>query len=354
MSDATKKNDILAADSTTADESQPSDQRWRTFVGNRMVTLTIVAGLPTILALGARWHWAIELLTHFCVYYALALAISGTICLLLGRRRTALFAGLALAWNVTLIVPLYFGGTGNASRPAGVATGKPLRGLTVNVLTHNDQKDEVLAYLREQDADFLFVMEVDDEWGAALEALKDEYPRHFIRWRGGAFGIAFFSRLPTESIDIEHIGEADIPTLLARLYAPNGQSFTLVGTHPLPPVGQENARLRNGQLTAVAERVTKLAGPVMLMGDLNITGWSPYFDDLLEASNLRDTRHGFGVQGTWAPFNFVPRLPIDHVLASEQFVVDIHRVGPDIGSDHRAVIVDFHLAPDSSQAAATR
>ena len=37
----------------------------------------------------------------------------------------------------------------------------------------------------------------------------------------------------------------------------------------------------------------------MLMGDMNCTSWSPYFQDMLTVSGLRDSRRGFGVEGSW-------------------------------------------------------
>ena len=82
----------------------------------------------------------------------------------------------------------------------------------------------------------------------------------------------------------------------------------------------------------------------MLLGDLNATPWSPAFRSLLRNSDLRDSRQGFGIHSTWPSGTWIMRVPLDHILVSGQVAVHSRVVGPDVGSDHRGVVVEFSLA----------
>jgi endonuclease/exonuclease/phosphatase family metal-dependent hydrolase len=86
---------------------------------------------------------------------------------------------------------------------------------------------------------------------------------------------------------------------------------------------------------------------VVVLGDLNVTQFSPRWDELLEDGKLSDTRRGRGLMGSWRvqipklgwkpP---LPRRPLDHVLLGDDLVVVDRRLGPDLGSDHLPVVAD--------------
>ena len=83
--------------------------------------------------------------------------------------------------------------------------------------------------------------------------------------------------------------------------------------------------------------------PVLLLGDLNTTPWSFHFQHLLKESGLKNSMKGFGHQPSW-PSN-IPflRIPLDHVLHSEEITIHNRMIGRNIGSDHLPVIVDFSI-----------
>ena len=45
--------------------------------------------------------------------------------------------------------------------------------------------------------------------------------------------------------------------------------------------GWNRARYRNRQLAGLARFISEREGPIILLGDLNVTPWSPYFTDFL-------------------------------------------------------------------------
>ena len=88
-------------------------------------------------------------------------------------------------------------------------------------------------------------------------------------------------------------------------------------------MSSRRSHLRNVQLIATAHEMAKKSGPSLLLGDLNITPWSPYFRDLLKLGNLRNSQDGFGIQPSWFGL-----LPIDHLLHSEEIAILDRRIGP--------------------------
>jgi endonuclease/exonuclease/phosphatase (EEP) superfamily protein YafD len=185
-------------------------------------------------------------------------------------------------------------------------------------------------------------MEVDNRWQSALSELEATYPFNKRSARQDNFGIAFFSRLPLESIEIVKIEESPVESVLVRCRI-EGKPLLIIGTHPTPPIGRTYSTLRNQQLGALARIAATETGEVILLGDLNVTPWSPFFRDLLQNSHLRDSRTGFGVQPSWPTDSLIKRIPIDHCLISQG--IDIYRrwIGPDVGSDHFPVVVEFSL-----------
>ena len=101
-------------------------------------------------------------------------------------------------------------------------------------------------------------------------------------------------------------------------------------------------RERDGQLRDAARHAADLGARTVLIGDFNASPWSPIYDNVLEISDMRDSRRGFGVQATWiARFPAFLRIPIDHAFVTPDVEVIDRRVGPYVGSDHRAVVLDL-------------
>jgi len=178
-------------------------------------------------------------------------------------------------------------------------------------------------------------------WMGSLESSLSQYPYSQIRMQE-EYGIALLSRIPFEHVDIKIIGKAGLPSIIAR-FTINGQRLTLIGAHTLSPTSPTRAENRDQQLVALAQFVSEQEDSIILIGDLNITPWSPFFTDFLRNSGLRDSREGFGLQPTW-PTWFPPAwIPIDHALVSSNVVVHHRSIGPAIGSDHYPVIIDFSI-----------
>lgn len=297
---------------------------------------TIVVALLTTAGFFARWEWRCELACHFRLQYFWLLAIAAVVLLVMKHRAWATTAAAMAAVNLAMVAPIYW----PVEQPN--ATGAKMRLVSFNVLGSNDRYDDVLAMLRKEDADVILLMEIKPEWARQIEGLRDEYPHQHVVPRGDNFGIALLSRLPWTSVETHYFGSAEVPTIVAA-FESGGRPMTLVGTHPVPPGSATLAAERNEQLAEIGSFLGKNGQALVVAGDLNVTSYSPYFHDLLKQTNLRDSRQGFGVQASWSSPLPLLSIPIDHCLISPEIAILSRRIGPHLGSDHRAVIVELQL-----------
>jgi len=291
--------------------------------------------LATVAAAFAHLGWLNELCTHFRAQYALWLAAAAALSWWLkGWKKLAVVCLAAALFNASTVVPLYFG-------RKSLAASASVRLVQLNVNKTNKQKIRTLDFLRKANPDLILVEEVDDAWLSALRAGLPEYSQGVSEPRSDYYGIALLSRIPLDKAVIVRLGPETLPAIEAR-FTLDGQPVALFGVHPPPPVSPTTTRVRNRQLQSLARLVVMAKVPTIVAGDLNTSSFSPVFTDFLNESNMKDSRQGFGFQPTWNSL-FPPflRIPIDHVLLSETVDVKSRRVGPRVGSDHRAIVIDL-------------
>lgn len=300
-----------------------------------LAALWLLSALAFASVLG--WPW--ELACHFRAHYAILFVIlSGVFAW--QRRWPAMAIALAgYAVNAAFVVSLY------ALPPADglPSTGRRYRAVMLNVLADNGRYDGSIHYLAASDADILAVIEPHSRWMLELAALRASYPFVEALPAELGFGIALFSRIVPEQVEVLNFGQAQRPSIVVRLNL-QGRRLVLIATHPRAPVGPGEFSLRNRHLDAMAEFVAQQAHPVLILGDLNVTSWSSDFRRMMRVARLRDSREGRGPQGSWPAF--VPSwlgIAIDHALHTDGVRIHQRRVGPAVGSDHRPVVVEFSV-----------
>jgi endonuclease/exonuclease/phosphatase (EEP) superfamily protein YafD len=235
------------------------------------------------------------------------------------------------------------------AKPLVDSAGNKLRVLLLNVRTENERCDLVIRCIHKYRPDVIVLEEVNERWLKELARLHEDFPHVIEEPRDDNFGIVLFSRLPLNSAKIIYLGGAEVPSVTAQ-FEVGACRFTVLGTHALPPGTPENFRFRNEQLDQVARFVANQAGPVIVLGDLNATPWSYYFERLVRESRLTDSSKGRGIHPTWPASVFPLRIPIDHCLVSPEIGV-IHRMtGNSVGSDHLPLVVDLILPSGDARA----
>jgi endonuclease/exonuclease/phosphatase (EEP) superfamily protein YafD len=314
----------------------------RHFPGLRLWGLLSAAGTvacaTTVFGFLGSLSWFLDLFSHFRVQYLFGLVVLGVI-FLAGRRRKTAVAFLGFAFVNLAVVLLAVAG-----RTRAMPEGAPvMRAMLINVNTRFGDPVRVGQAIRDADPDLLVLEEISDSWMKDLTWLTNAYPHFLAHPQEDNFGIGLFSKRPFAEARIVYMGDAGVPSILATVEM-GPTNLTVLATHPLPPGGAGYSRMRNEQLGLMPGYLYP-ARPSILVGDLNVTPWNGYFRKLMKEAGLQDSAKGRGVQPTWPAQNILLRVPLDHFLHSPDVVVARRQVGPDVGSDHFPLIVDFAIVP---------
>jgi endonuclease/exonuclease/phosphatase (EEP) superfamily protein YafD len=286
--------------------------------------------------------WWLEILSHFRVQYALCFFLLASL-FALGRKWRGVAGSLAMAWINALPVLLFL--LPLASAPPD--SGSSFRAMLMNVNNGQGNPARVRAAISQANPDLLVLEEISGKWLDSLAPALEAYPFRQVEARPDNFGIGLFSRHPLASAHIEHFGLIDDPSVIANIPL-DGRELTLIATHPLPPGGALLAAERNRQLEWIARKVAVIPGPRLLLGDLNTSPWSPVYRRFLKESGLMDSAKGRSIRPTWPTFIPLLWIPLDHALHSADLAILARSVGPDVGSDHLPVVVDFTFKPEPS------
>ena len=243
--------------------------------------------------------------------------------------------GFVILLNAAYVLPWYVGG-----EPAECAEAPTVRVALANILTSNRDYPAIRRLVERTDPDVLVLQEYASHAEEALSETLSAFDHRIARRRRDNFGIAVYSEIPWSSARVKRPTGGPAPQLHLELDY-RGEPLHLWAVHPLPPVKPSYIAMRNDLLAHVGAFAASAQAPVVVAGDLNTTMWSAAYRKF-EAQGLTNSRAGRGVMGTWP--SWLPlRLPIDHVAHTEEIRTCRLKVGPDIGSDHRPLVVDLAL-----------
>ena len=86
--------------------------------------------------------------------------------------------------------------------------------------------------------------------------------------------------------------------------------------------------------------------PVLTLGDFNDVAWSDTTGLFKGIGRFLDPRVGRGTYATFPAGMVWLGWPLDHLFATEEFLLDTMEVGASVGSDHRPVKARMCLAPE--------
>jgi endonuclease/exonuclease/phosphatase (EEP) superfamily protein YafD len=311
--------------------------------GNEWLLLAIglCAGLCALLGcLGSLW-WFFDILSNFQPQYLLTLLCVCCLLPLYGKWRWSLGLSPLMLVGLVSIVPLYIPAKSVPSK------GGTYKLLSFNVLSQNSDVKGMLAFIERENPDFIVMTEFTDKWKAVWPALAGRYRTRICEPSTDNFGIALFGRFDAEIHLSRTDDEYGLPTHYADFALPDGGKFRLVGIHSLVPKGAEFSMERDKALLQAARLCRDTGLPSILAGDFNATPFSSIYRRVLKEGVLRSSSKGRGLCLTWPSSGFFFLKPlamqIDHCLVSKGVNVLSWRTGPDLGSDHLPVIVEFSL-----------
>lgn len=307
---------------------------------DRLLLLLTAALVAAQLApLGAKLWWVIELTTHFRMQYLAAALVLLAPLLLRRLYRAAAALGLASLVSLAAIAPYLPLGS-----PAVAASGTPIRVMTVNISFRQFSARRLREIIRDERPDVLLTQELTPYAHGELAVLDGEFPYRYRLPADGAYGIGLWSRFELERVGPFALGR--LPAIEARVRTPEG-TFTVLGVHLSAPTSPRRAESRGIELSELAARSAAVSGPLLVAGDFNVTPYSPYFVDWLEASGLTDSRRGRTPSVSWPTTLPIAGIPIDHVAVNDGFAILSHRRLPNFESDHFGVLVEVALRGDA-------
>lgn len=320
---------------------QVTARRW---IGPAALWLAAAAVLATACSMLAGLLWIGEMAVHFRVQYAVAglLASAG---LAWARRPVWALVALAVAAANALIAAAVMGVSPARAEGAAAQSGTPLRVVSLNVLYGNRRHEAVIDFIRSESPDLAVLVEMTARWREALTALHEAYPYRFATHGPAGKGVLLLSRWPILHATEVPLEGDDEPAVAATLQV-GSRKMHVLGVHTTCPATPGLTALRDRQLDRLGRLVSRMGtdgAPVVVLGDLNVSPFSPRFPALLEAGGLASAAEGFGWQPTWPTFLPPAGIQIDHVLITDGIAVQRFRRGPDVGSDHLPVVVDLVL-----------
>jgi len=297
-----------------------------------------------VVSLLGRHFYLCELVGNFRAYILAMLIPCGLILWCTGKRKRAFLFGAGALWSCIGVITPWFP---HAQAPAGIEVVKI---MSFNLLGNNREIQAVLARIAEHDPEVVTCLEYTDQWPVALKSLNATYPYRLEQPRWHGFGIAIFSKRPFTNASSTQITEGltDNPFLTVDIEI-DGSPVRLAGLHLLSPMNRKRLKIRNQQLTEIADLLVERDVPTIVMGDFNCTPWSPFLSDFLKRANLRDSRNGFGYQASWNALRPLLLIPIDHALVSPQIHVHSRTLGDFAGSDHYPLVFEVSLNARSPQ-----
>ena len=306
------------------------------------ILLMGVVTLTTIATWFAKSNWLADLCANLRIQQMIGLLGLTTFFVLLRRWR---LVGLGILLLVVHLPAFWTLRLRPASNPA---INPDLIVMTVNVWTPNRKHDLIADQILQSGADIVAVLELGSPLHARLgKELATAYPHRFTFPQDrGNFGIGLYSKYPLADRESFSLNVDSILSLGATVEI-RGERYRVLATHPLPPMGASGFKDRNEHLTQLAAKIRAERSPdnveaLIVMGDLNLTPWSPLFGQFEADSQVYRAKRGYGLTPTWYAYanaSFPFGLMLDHVLASEDLHCFSHQVGDAMGSDHRAVTV---------------
>ena len=173
-----------------------------------------------------------------------------------------------------------------------------------NVLFKNLDYLPVTKQIQEEKPDFISINEATPAFISHFrKALAKEYPYTFYVVAKNNTKVLVGSRTP---FVVDSVASFAVKGVLKLTTLVKGKPITIIACHAYNPLVLKDFEMRNQQLKQMARLVKKQTDPTIIVGDLNITPWSAFYQDFIEESGLVNCRQGFWIKPYLAVLGFFP------------------------------------------------
>jgi vancomycin resistance protein VanJ len=329
----------------------------RMLIGAALVYSALLLVLVVLWALAPNATWWLAVTNLFAPHLWTPLPL--LLIMGLAMRARALWLAIGL---VGVLFVLVCGPQLLPPRPPR-ADGPQVRVLTLNQHRTNRRVEELVAALRVQNADLVALQEVSPEVAAALgQQLRELYPYQVLRPAADDSGLGLLSRFPLRALGTQGdqvgqwaqllVGGSELTVANVHLPSPSFAARPLSFAPAVPLPTSYDTTARDETVAALLEAAGAQQGPLLVLGDFNLTEREPAY--ALLAAQLTDSYRAAGWGWGWTfpdtkrlfkiPYPY-PLLRIDYVWARGVAPRSAHTACGQSRSDHCAVVAAFVVTP---------
>lgn len=303
-----------------------------------------LTALATALALLARHFWLGELAVSFIWQYFVATLLLMWSVLFIRNNKT-FYVHLLLVIFLLAVHTTFLSNNKMYKQYYAGHYYTDMKIVHLNVSKRNDKFEETVAAINDKlkYADIINLQEFMPGMQDALPPIvNDRMAFKYIIPRKDGMGSAFYSRTKPDDFKVHYLnnGTTFIFQATYKEYIKEDKTredldiFTL---HTFAPITPTALKYRNEQLESLANLINESPSKYKaVIGDLNVTPFSPAFKNLLDTADLRYKGYTWKEAGTWpfkAPWSLFS-IPIDHILTSKGLYSSDREITSAPGSDH--------------------
>lgn len=316
---------------------------------------TLLSGALTVVALSDSLLWWFEWARNMHHAYLVLAALSCPVLFALRSRFWAVIASGTVLVNAWIVLPAYVPPPNRSARDSPPA----FRLLTANVFYDNFRHHALLDLVRETEPDILCVQEFSAPWDSIIPELKEHLPYCSLdvpdpdakdTWAGDRMVFSRHKARVTKNYILDDNSYFSVLKMETFL---DGRWVSVMSCHTTPVNNDQCRQTSQREFVRLAQIARDEPRPLIMAGDFNQTLWAPRFRQFETGSGLITARRGEGVLTTYPIVFDWFGLPIDHILVSPDIEISRCWVGPDIGSDHRPMLIDFSLKPSTGMKTAS-
>lgn len=297
------------------------------------------AVLATALGFFATTWWALDMLSDWRLILAVALGVAALVTGSGYSRTSSTVFVVAAIVNAVLVAPMWL------NDQAPLTANDRLRVISLDVGSTPDARESVIDWINMSEGDIVLLANAGGTWQRILEA--ENVPYRVANEDPGLTGGTLVLARNGIDVTIE-----EVPNILGAvdviMTVPLGdQKVTIVGVSVERPVSGSAYNERIDDFAAINARMSRNTAPTVIVGNLEASRWSHAFSII--ADGMNNSEDGFGYMATF-PALTVPLvsryagIPVDHALYVGPITVSHRRVGPDVGTDHRPLLIDLSPA----------
>lgn len=256
--------------------------------------------------------WARKL-SDYTVHIMIAFLCTGMLFLLMDNKQF-----MFVSFGYCGLLCLFLKGSVNQDIRLPSTSGAPqVSVMHLNLASANLSYLSMIEYINNSGADIVSVNEITPDWEYFLDSgLKESYPYAAKLVRMDPFGLAFFSKLPIADIDTISVYGGGHPHLQIGISFGLGKELNVINSYFLPPLTRTAYGNYRVELTQLGQRIANTTGPVIALGDYNLSDWSNEMREYKELSRMVSSRRDVS-PGSNTGAKSLLNFPNDHILFNQ-------------------------------------